>query len=907
MEKMVAEKEKQLPGYVQEDKLEDRLTDNAVNTFRKKYLNRDTQGKIVETPKFRIYTTARTIAEAERAYGADEKAIDRITEEYYKLMSSLDFLPGGRILTNAGKGIALFNCYVLPIDDLINPGSESSEYASALDNNIETSNLKLFEMKGIFGHVQEAAMIHQQGGGTGFNFSNLRPRGSYVARSQGVASGPVSFIGQFDKQTDIINSGNRRGANMGILNVEHPDILDFIYAKTIDGELKNFNVSIGASDEFMKAVESDGYYNLKYKKGAGSAQTEHKLTKATLESFISGITGGLAGAGVGEATKPHSLALKENKVYDNRTGEEIGRVNEQEYIELKASKIFDLIANLAWKTGDPGMVFLDTLNKNQPLTGRKMEATNPCGEQPLYPYEACNLGSINLANFVEINEDKTRKINYERLGRVVESAVRFLDDTNDASKGPIKEIEETVKQNRRIGLGIMGLSDMLIKLRLRYDSEPAEHAAEEVMDFINKKAFQASHELAKERGIFPNFEKSRYNTGKEEDRVRNLTRTTIAPTGSISMVANVSSGIEPVFGIFYTKNMRGGDSMKFLNPDFEAVARERGFYTDDLVERIANNKGSLQGLDGIPDDIKEIFRVSKDISSEGHVRMQAAVQRHVDNAVSKTINMPNSATVEEVKQAYLKSWKLGCKGVTVYRQGSKDVEVLVSGNEIPDIQFGVTELNNNLIHPSYFSTHYKITRHGKERLHVILTSRLFMGNNNNYYMLPHAEFHATKPIGTELASEFSQQGVNLTQILQGHDPDYVTLVTDLKSVKGDRVFGFGMNRIDSPSHGVGLCLEHFLLTNRILQYDETKNLVQKVRKPELKEMPKEEAEELFFKWLYAKKEKNEKGEMHVLGNRNLGIRFTCKKCGGKDFTMKDGCTDPVCAVPGCGWSSGKCD
>lgn len=638
-----------LPSYVLKDDFEERISENSKWVFRKKYLLRDNDGEIIETPKQAIYRVARTMAEVERLYGASEEEIDKWTEKFYWIISNKLFSPGGRVWTNAGTQITgLFNCYVLPVPDSI---------------------------EGIYEAVKNAALIQKHGGGTGYNFSEIRPRGSYVVKSKGVASGVVSFIRQFDRQTEIINSGNRRGANMGILDITHPDILDFIYAKTEKGEITNFNVSVGVTDSFMKAVENKEYYDLEW--------NGKKFTVDMLNHCIKNIREGLAGAEVGQKPKPPSLLIAENgkDVIDSYKNKVIGRINDGGIVQLKADLVMQTICELAWKTGDPGMIFLDEINRHNPLPKLgPIKATNPCGEQPLHPYDACNLGSINLDAFV-VNKDGKPVIDEDKLREVTRIVIRFMDNVNDANKGPIPQVEQTVLRHRRIGLGVMGFADMLIQLGIPYDSEEALDVAEYVMKVINEEAKVASVEIAKEKGVFPAFKLSKYNTGKSEDRVRNSERTTIAPTGTISMIFDTSSGIEPWFGIVYKKNIRGGESLYYVNKYFEKIAKERGFYSKEILEKIYQNRGCVTGIKEIPEDVRRIFKTTFDISPEHHVKIQAAFQRHVDNAVSKTINLPQEASVEDVKKAYLLAWKLKCKGITVYRDKSKEVQVLEAGSK----------------------------------------------------------------------------------------------------------------------------------------------------------------------------------------------------------------------------------
>tara|TARA_Y100000034_G_scaffold118178_1_gene158580 strand:+ start:324 stop:2879 length:2556 start_codon:yes stop_codon:yes gene_type:complete len=641
-----------LPEYVTKDNLEERLTENANWTFNKKYLDRNDDGEIIETAQERFYTIAKTMADVESQYEKSEKQIAEFTEEFYSMMSSLDFIPGGRVLTNSGRGISLFNCYVLDPEDSIDPDDDLHD---------------------VFGEVRKGARIHKEGGGTGYNFSKLRPRGSYVKKSKGIASGPVSFIGQFDKATDIINSGNRRGANMGILDVDHPDILDFIYSKAVRGELENFNVSVGATNKFMEAVVKEDYYSLQF--------NNKPLTKSEISNYQTNIEENkLGGSKVGEAPRPPSLILSEDetKLLDSYTNKEIGKINSKDEVQVYAPKLIDIISNLAWETADPGMIFLDTINKDNPLLKTKgpIKATNPCGEQPLHPYDACNLGSLNLGNMISNGKDGEYRVDWNKISDTTHSVIRFMDNVNDASKGPIKEIEETVLDHRRIGYGVMGWADMLQKLSIPYDSKKAIDLGEKVMTFISDESKKASVNLAKEKEVFPAFEGSTYDNGNLEDRVRNVQRTTIAPTGTIAMVAGVASGIEPYFSNVYYKNIRGGDRLLFANPLLEKALKKEGIYSEELMKSIEKKGGSVQDIEEIPKHIKKVFKVSSDLDVKDHVNIQAAFQKGTDNAVSKTINMPNSAKVEEVREAYVTAWQKGLKGITIYRDGSKDVQVL---------------------------------------------------------------------------------------------------------------------------------------------------------------------------------------------------------------------------------------
>jgi len=691
-----------------------KLSLNAVEVLKRRYLLKNELGDVIETPSQMFERVARAVARAELNYSKSKGKAKEIERRFYQLMRNLEFLPNSPTLMNAGTELRqLAACFVLPVEDSIG---------------------------GIFEAVKNMALIHQSGGGTGFSFSKLRPKGDVVRSTGGIASGPVSFMRVFDVATDVIKQGGkRRGANMGILNAEHPDILEFIRAKE-RGEFANFNISVAVTDEFMQAVEKNDEYAL----------------------------------------------------INPRTKEEVRKIN--------AREVFNEIVTYAWKTGDPGIVFLDEINRRNPISAiGKIEATNPCvtadtwvmtaegprqveeligkkftafldgekwesseagffetgvkpvyklktaegfvlrltadhlvmkverltgykvetqwskagdlkpgdkikmnrerfvasveevvpdgiekvydvqipginafdangfvvhncGEQPLLPYESCNLGSINVSKFV-----KNGEIDWERLREVVGMSVRFLDDVIDVNRYPLPEIERMTKANRKIGLGIMGFAELLIKLGIAYDSKDALSVGEKLMQFITNEGRRYSTQLALERGSFPNFELSVWNAKYEA--MRNATVTTIAPTGTISIIAGCSSGIEPIFAVAFVRNVMGG--LLEINKLFEDIAKEKGFYSKDLITEIAKC-GSIQGIEGIPEDIKGIFVTALDISPEWHVRMQAAFQKYTDNATSKTVNLPNDATWGDVKKVFLLAYKLKCKGITVYRYGSKE-------------------------------------------------------------------------------------------------------------------------------------------------------------------------------------------------------------------------------------------
>lgn len=565
------------------------LTENAKIVLERRYLKRE-KGKVVETPQDMFLRVAKNVAEAERGYGKSQEEIDDMATKFFDLMTDFKFLPNSPTLMNAGNDLQqLAACFVLPVED---------------------------SMESIFETIKNAALIHKSGGGTGFSFSRIRPQRDKVMSTGGVASGPISFMKVFNSATEAVKQGGtRRGANMGILRVDHPDILEFISVKQNSQELTNFNLSVGITEDFMEALEQNKDYML------------------------------------------------------------VNPRNKEPVKAISAREVFDLIIDCSWKSGEPGVVFLDRINEDNPTPKLgDIESTNPCGEQPLLPFEACNLGSINLAKFVMGGE-----IDFSLLRETVHLSIRFLDNVIFMGKYPLKQIKEMVEGNRKIGLGIMGFADCLVRLKVPYNSDAAVELAEKIMDFVQKESKIASQMLASERGSFPNFQDSIYPI-KGLEKLRNATTTTIAPTGTISLIAGVSSGIEPLFAICYKRTILDNDELIEVHPIFEEIAKERGFYSEGLMKEIAA-KGTVQGIEKVPKDIQDIFVTAYDIDPKWHVKIQTAFQRNTDNAVSKTVNFPSDASHKEIEDVFMLSYRLRCKGITIYRDGSRENQVLSKGDK----------------------------------------------------------------------------------------------------------------------------------------------------------------------------------------------------------------------------------
>ena len=575
------------------------INPNAEIVLSKRYYKKDEDGGFIEDGRRLFWRVASAVAAEESKYEKSPYTAAGLAQEFYDLMTSWKFLPNSPTLMNAGTTLGqLSACFVLPVGDSIEE---------------------------IFDAVKHAAIIHKSGGGTGFSFSRIRPKESRVGSTGGVASGPLSFLRIFNTATEQIKQGGtRRGANMGIMRVDHPDIMDFIRAKEREGDFNNFNLSVALTEDFMKAVEENRDYSL------------------------------------------------------------INPQNGQESSQLNARKVFEILVQKAWESGDPGIVFIDRINRDNPTPEQgEIESTNPCGEQPLLPYEACNLGSVNVSRFFKKPQAEADKgspdacIDWDELRRVIHLSVRFLDNVIDASRFPIQLIDDNVRKNRKIGLGLMGWADLLYLLGIPYNSEQAIILAGRLMKFFQDEGRSASHILAEERGPFPAYAESIFARHKQGP-YRNATITTIAPTGTLSIIAGCSSGIEPLFALCFARNVMDGERLVEVNPYFEQALRDSGSYSPTLMDAVAD-KGSIQSMDYLPAEIRQVFVTAMDIEPVWHLRMQAAFQEYTDNAVSKTVNLPNAASIDDIRNIYWMAYQLGCKGVTVYRDGCKSVQVLYTG------------------------------------------------------------------------------------------------------------------------------------------------------------------------------------------------------------------------------------
>ncbi|MBU0647581.1 vitamin B12-dependent ribonucleotide reductase [Patescibacteria group bacterium] len=698
-----------------------------------RYLKKDEEGKVIESPRDLFRRVAKTMARIDFDYGASG---EESAKDFYRIMTDFEFMPNTPTLGNAGRNFGqLSACFVLPIGDSI---------------------------EDIFDCVKNTAIIHQTGGGTGFSFSRLRPKDDVVKSTMGRASGPISFMKVFDKATEEIKQGGvRRGANMAVLRVDHPDVLEFINCKRDLSQMTNFNISVGITDEFMKALDDNGEYEL----------------------------------------------------INPRNNEVSGK--------LKAKDVFQEIIDNAWQQGDPGIVFIDRMNRNLPVEEMgPIESTNPCGEQPLEPFGSCNLGSLNLSKMVAEDNGHSH-VDYDKLRKTVRIAVRFLDNVVDANKYPLKEIERVSTQLRRIGLGVMGFADMLVKLNIPYNTSEAVRIADEVMRFVQEEAWKMSRELASKRGPFPAWERSIF-AKRGEEPARNAAITTVAPTGQTSIISGCSSGIEPLFAISYVReNVLDGKPMTEVNPLFEKIAKERGFYSEQLMKKIAQ-KGSLQEMMEVPEDVRRAFVTSHDIAPEWHVKIQAAFQKHVDSGVSKTVNFSHDATKEDVEKVYRLAYDLGCKGVTIYRDGCRDKQVLnIAGtkelqkkNQKDRGEIEFESLDRSIIIPKKRPQMME----GKTIELETGEGDLFVTINQDEEGNPFELFATMGKSGGFSAAHTEAVGRLISLCLRsGIEPNHI--IKQLKGIRGDRPIGFGPNRVLSSPDGIAKALEIYLRPPLDLEFD----------------------------------------------------------------------------------------
>jgi len=746
------------------------LTENARIVLGRRYLKKDAEGTPIEEPEVMFWRVARTIADVDSAYGSDESAVDKVARDFYDLMINGKFEPNSPTLMNAGRPLGqLSACFVLPVEDALSNGRS-----------------------GIYDTLKAMALVHQSGGGTGFSFSRLRPEGEPVRSTMGVASGPVSFMKLYDASTDVVKQGGtRRGANMGILRVDHPDVRSFIMCKNDTTQITNFNISVAITDAFMDAVKNGTDYDL----------------------------------------------------INPKTGDVVGQES--------ARDIFDMIIHGAWLTGEPGTFFIDRANEYNPVPALgAYEATNPCGEQPLLPYDVCNLGSINLGKYVYDDAapgDVDGGVDWDSLRTVIHMATHFLDNVIDANCYPLPEIHDLAQNIRRIGLGVMGWADMLVRLGIAYDSTEGVELGRRVMEFVNEESRNASEVLAETRGVFPAWEESIWGPDgaaavradgtrvRAERPLRNCNLTTVAPTGTISIFAGCSGGIEPLFAVAFMRN-QAGVLMPDVNPDFIRVAKAGGWYSDELMERIAN-EGHIH-FDEVPEVVQKTFRTAHDITPEWHVRMQAAFQQHTDSAISKTTNFPREATEEQVREIYELAFSLDCKGVTVYRDGSREGQVLSTGKteQTAEVSTETSQLQHDLADAREEAHNLRIeiellkselseadldagaSRHKRQRPMALRGYTMKMNSPLGDLYVTLNEDEGGKPFEVFCtlgkaggAANADAEAVGRLMSLALRSGISITQVKDqLRGISCDRAVGLGPNKVLSVPDAIGQAIERYL-------------------------------------------------------------------------------------------------
>lgn len=822
---------------------EPQLSENAWYIGKTRYARRDAKGNPIESPKEMFWRVAYNIATAERLYGGSKKEHMEVAAEFYKMLISRRFMPNTPTLLNTGKPKQqLSACFVLPVPD---------------------------DLEGILQTASDMAMIHKSGGGTGFSFSRLRPKNDILSSSGGSTTGPVSFMQMYNDITSSIRQGGvRRGANMGILHYNHPDILLFMIYKLDEFSLTNFNISVTTEKEFFDQIKIDEQLlDADYEKAFDFDALVADVREAHQTRDID-----LKNVRLEEAVKKLNEWCQETtpgygySLINPRNGEEMNRLN--------AKKVFDLITRFAWQYGDPGMIFMDKINNSRsnptPQLGQ-IEATNPCGEQPLLPYDACTLGSINLALFV-----KGEDFDWDALKETVHQSVHFLDNVLDMNEYPIDKVRETVRKIRRIGLGIMGFADSLLEMKIGYNTTKGVKIAEKVMKFIQEESDNASVELAKTRGVFPAFEGSIYDK-PGEIKPRNAARTTIAPTGTISMLAETSSGCEPLFGLTYAKNTIEGKRIFQTSPYFLKELKERGLYSEELLEEIQANGGSIQNIDHLPKDLKKIFVVAGDISPEWHLKIQAGFQKYIDNAISKTINFPNSATIEDVREAYITAHETGCRGITIYRDGSREKQVLEVKKESSyydklagkkEVAEAATEAEPRVIGQRIELKKRPDVLFG--RTHKVMTplGKAFVSINEDSDGNIFEVFINVGRAGSDVTADAEAIGrlISLNfRIPSEYSPNQIAqkVISQLRGIGGSGSTGFGADRVRSLADAVAKVIEQHQATKFAQDSEETEEV---------------QSEALPFKEEIVKASSSAKDICPECGSASLRFIEGCQKC-----------------------------
>ena len=860
------------------------------------------------------------IATAEMKYGATEEQMIDTARRFAKRMIYQEFAPNTPTFANAGGHLQqLAACFGLVMEDYLATDDIGEDPEKQGD--------------GIMDMIRYGAMIQKSGGGTGYNFSYTRPKNSGISTTTGRASGPVSWLKSANGVTQEINQGGfRRGANMGILEYWHPDIFEFISAKA-NHKISFFNLSIGTDEKFWEAFDNDGYYQLVSPKDRRTIPLEQRvltrdnlITKERFEKLTDTEK---------EDWDPSLLIDDDGKTVIVRyTGKKVGFIDEKGVVNISAKATLEYAAEVACKTGCPGIISFDRMNRDNPTPHvGVINVVNPCGEQPLLNFESCNLGSVNLYSCIEDvpaeelgthkelategnyfygkilgQNDKRfqRRLNMQKFGEIIDDGVHFLDNVIDMCKYPFKKVYAQVKSNRKIGLGLMGVADATAILGIAQESETMERFAEFITGYMYRRAFTKSQELAEKRGVFPNWKGSVYDPesphAKKEKvgRIRNATLLTIAPNGTTGQYAGVNGGIEPFFGVYWTKNLQKGGKLLYWNKVFLEELELRGLYSDELVERI-KKEGTIQNIEEIPQDMKERYKLSTEVDPIWHVRIQGAFQKNIDNAVSKTVNLPKTAKPNDFYRIFVEARKRGCKGITAYRDGTIEgqpltIDVVKEQPATKPKDLGeIVRINVPIDSPAITladnASKYRIER-GEDTFHVIWVDEMRKDpKTGKVYLFPREDFQQSAPLGDETSVEFASAGLDRTNILKEDNPDYVKLIKRWKSVTGNRSAGLGPGRINSPTHAVGLVFEHALLTRGIVKYDENGEIIQLIKKKDTIPLTEEEKD-------YLLNSGKEKIEQRVVDKEVAG--FLCGDCGSTEYIFEQGCHEPKCKR--CGWT-----